>query len=195
MQGAACPVSSHPPFRTGLAAFTASGCWVRTRRSTLRSVSSSSPFRTVLATFTAHGSAPSVILHGHITTKRSFAFPQLSRVHSPVFPRSCVQLARSLDIPRLHRDASSLSTFAPVFPKARGLRHWALCPVRGFPTLRLLRPFRHFPKALGFRETFPPLYFPTSLGIPRKASRVRHVGLKRNDVGGVFLRAPSALSG
>jgi hypothetical protein len=40
-----------------------------------------------------------------------------------------------------------------------------------------------------------PSLLPTLLAIPGRLSRVRHGGLKRNAVGGVFLTAPSALCG
>lgn len=42
---------------------------------------------------------------------------------------------------------------------------------------------------------WPPSLLPIDLGTPGEASRVQHVGLKRNAVGGVFLLAPSALCG
>src|SRR5712692_8061443 len=41
----------------------------------------------------------------------------------------------------------------------------------------------------------PPSLLPIDLDIPGEASRVQHVGLQRNAVGGVFLVAPSALCG
>ena len=41
----------------------------------------------------------------------------------------------------------------------------------------------------------PPSLLPIDLAIPGEASRVQHVGLQRNAVGGVFLLAPSALCG
>ena len=41
----------------------------------------------------------------------------------------------------------------------------------------------------------PPSLLPIDLGTPGEASRVQHVGLNRNAVGGVFLLAPSALCG
>jgi len=40
-----------------------------------------------------------------------------------------------------------------------------------------------------------PLPTSTPLDIRQEASRVQHVGLKWNDLGGVFLRVPSALCG
>src|SRR4030095_3494198 len=42
---------------------------------------------------------------------------------------------------------------------------------------------------------WPPSLLPIALDIPGEASRVQHVGLKRNAGGGVFLVAPSALCG
>ena len=66
----------------------------------------------------------------------------------------------------------------------------------GVTVLGLLRPFRHFPMALVISEgVYPLLYFSTGLGIHRVVSRVRYVGLGQDDLGGVFLPAPSALCG
>jgi hypothetical protein len=67
--------------------------------------------------------------------------------------------------------------------------------VHGFPVRRLLCPIRLSPGVSTFRETFPSHYFPTALDIPRGVSRVRHVGLKQDGLGGTFLVAPSTLCG
>ena len=64
----------------------------------------------------------------------------------------------------------------------------------GLPVLRLLCPFRLFLVSLGFRWGLPYL-LSTPLIIPQEASRVRCVGLKQNDLGGVFLPVLTALCG
>src|SRR5262245_20662964 len=67
-------------------------------------------------------------------------------------------------------------------------------PVRGFPTLRLLCPFRLLMWHWRFRWALACL-LPTLLSIHHEVSRVQCVGLRRNDLGGVFLVAPSTLCG
>src|SRR5919198_5596932 len=88
----------------------------------------------------------------------------------------------------------SLSTFALVFSKAKGLRHqfpsWCTRLSRAPTTM----PYPTLPRALGFRWGLPYL-LPTPLGIPWEVSRVHHVGLQRDGVGSAFLMAPSALCG
>jgi hypothetical protein len=66
--------------------------------------------------------------------------------------------------------------------------------VDGFPVLRLLCPIRLLMEALEFRWAFAYL-LPTLLIILHEVSRVRRVGLKQNDLGGVFLPALTALCG
>jgi len=61
--------------------------------------------------------------------------------------------------------------------------------VRGFPTLRLPCPFRLAMEALEFRWALAYL-LPTFLSILPSVSRVRHVGLNRDDLGGAFPSAP-----
>ena len=109
---------------------------------------------------------------------------------SPTYPRPTAreQLARSLGT----LFATYLCT--PYFPR---LGAFALSPrpgVRGFPTLRLLCPIR-LPAGLWSLRWGLPSLLSTLLAIPGRLSRVRHGGLKRNAVGGVFLTAPSALCG
>jgi hypothetical protein len=66
--------------------------------------------------------------------------------------------------------------------------------VHGFPGLRLLCPIRLFLRALAFRWGLPCL-LPSRLDIPPEVSRVRHVGLQQDGLGGTFLVAPSTLCG
>ena len=87
--------------------------------------------------------------------------------------------------------------WVPLFRSFRRLGAFAISPhpgVRGFPAFRLLCPIRLFLKASGFRWALAYLRS-TTLRILQQVSRVRLVGLKRNDVGGVLLDAPSALCG
>ena len=87
--------------------------------------------------------------------------------------------------------------WVPLFRSFRRLGAFAFSPhpgVHGFPVLRLLCPIRLFLKASGFRWALAYLRS-TTLRILQQVSRVRLVGLKRNDVGGVLLDAPSALCG
>src|SRR5215475_7323014 len=88
----------------------------------------------------------------------------------------------------------SLSTFALVFSKAKGLRHqsssWCTRLSRALTTM----PYPTPPRALGFRWGLPYL-LPTPLSIPWAVSCVHHVGLKQDGVGSAFLLAPSALCG
>src|SRR5712691_8091413 len=104
------------------------------------------------------------------------------------------------------RLARSLSTFVPVFLKARGLRHWAswtpLCPCARLSRAPTTTPLPPLPLWLcgsrghwSFREALAPSLLPTDLRIPGEASRVQHGGLKQDVLGGVFLVAPSALCG
>ena len=123
----------------------------------------------------ASGSAPLIILHS-VTMKRRVPFRQFHR-YPPVY---------SL---RVH--------WVPLFPSSQRLGAFAFRPhpgVHGFPVLRLLCPIRLFLKAAGFRWALASLRS-TTLSILQQVSRVRLVGLKRNDVGGVWLDAPSALCG
>jgi len=64
----------------------------------------------------------------------------------------------------------------PLVPSFRRLGIFAFSShpgVRGFPTLWLRRPFRHFPRSLAFQRAFAPLLLPISLCIPKETSRVR----------------------
>jgi hypothetical protein len=64
--------------------------------------------------------------------------------------------------------------------------------VNGFPVLRLLCPLRLPVEALEFRWALAYL-LPTFLIILHGVSRVRRVGLKPNDVGGVLPEMPQPL--
>src|SRR2546425_2191815 len=102
------------------------------------------PLRTGRAAFTASGSAPAVLLHGHSTMKRSFAFLQ--------HPRS------------IHRGqlARSLGTFAPVFPQARGLRHGSSSPCARLsrPPTTLPHPTLREGVGVSLGSPFPPSHSP-----------------------------------
>jgi hypothetical protein len=90
--------------------------------------------------------------------------------------------------------ARSLGTFAPVFPKARGLRlqssSWRAQLAWTPTTLPPPTPVRTSGISLG--SCFPPLHCPSHSS---PISRVHHEGLKQNAVGGVLLNAPSPLWG
>ena len=90
--------------------------------------------------------------------------------------------------------ARSLGTFAPVFPKARGLRlqssSWCAQLSWAPTTMPHPTPVRTSGISLGSR--LPTLHFPWHSS---QGSRVHHEGLKRNAVGGVLLNAPSPLWG
>jgi hypothetical protein len=87
--------------------------------------------------------------------------------------------------------------WVPLVPSSHRRGAFAIRPhpgVRGLPTFRLLCPSRLFVRALAFRWGLPGL-LPTRLRIPHEASRVHHVGLKQDSLGGTFLVAPSTLCG
>ena len=105
-----------------------------------------------------------------------------ARVHEPIDWHN--QLAHS-----------RVATSCASTPKARGLR-------LGYPSPcgRRYRPQTTTPhppllSGIGISSGVSPFLLSTSLGILREASRVQCVRLKRNDGGGVFLAAPSALCG
>jgi hypothetical protein len=83
---------------------------------------------------------------------------------------------------------------APALPRLGAFAVGTTPRVDGVTVLRLLCPIRLSLRALAFRWGLPCL-LPTRLDIPQGVSRVQHGGLKRNDVGGVLLAAPSALCG
>ena len=185
-----------PPFGRGTLALTC--CrkrgWVGARRVALLYVSSRPPLRTVRAAFTAHGSAPLVNLPSK-AMKRRFPLRPPSQMPSsvlhplsPAYPLIWVQLARSLGtwfaVSLCTSSSQRLGAFA-ISPHPGG---------HGFPVRRLLCPIRLSVRALAFRWGLPSL-LPTRLPIPREVSRVRHGRLKRNEVGGVLLAAPSVLYG
>ena len=121
-----------------------------------------------------YGLAPAVLLRAR--TKRPFPFLQLRSA----FPADSLRVR-----------------WVPLFRSFRRLGAFAFSPhpdVHGFPVLRLLCPIRLFLKASGFRWALAYLRS-TTLSILQQVFRVRLVGLKRNDVGGVLLDAPSALCG
>ena len=84
------------------------------------------------------------------------------------------------------RTACAFAGYSLV-PSFRRLGAFAFSPhpgVHGFPVLRLLCPIRLFLVSSGFRWGLPYL-LSISLHIHKEVSRVRHVGLKRNALGGV----------
>src|SRR5215471_4757281 len=86
--------------------------------------------------------------------------------------------------------ARSLGTFGPVFPQARGLRHpsssWCTRLSRAPTTLPL--PTSQAGIGFSYGSRLPNSTILTSLpGI----SRVPTIGLNQDDLGGVFLGAPS----
>jgi hypothetical protein len=91
--------------------------------------------------------------------------------------------------------ARSLGTFAPVFPKARGLRLGYASPCGRLSRPRTTTPHPSLPKVIGVSSRVSPFLLSTLLPIPWEASRVHNEGLKRNAVGGVLLNAPSPLWG
>jgi hypothetical protein len=140
-------------------------------------VSSHPPLRTGLAAFTASGSAPSVILHGQTHHEASLRI-------SPAPPEStCGQLVRSL------------GTFAPVFPKARGLRQGECSPCGRRYRPPTTTPHPPLLSGIGMSSGVSPFLLSTSLGILRGASHVHSSGLLRRPVGGGLPTIPSALCG
>src|SRR5712691_643248 len=90
--------------------------------------------------------------------------------------------------------ARSLGPFAPVFPKARGLRlpssSWCAQLSWAPTTLPHPTPVRTSGVSLG--SHLPTLHFPSHSS---QVSRVHHEGLQQHAVGGVLLNAPSPLWG
>ena len=82
-----------------------------------------------------------------------------------------------------------------VLPKARGLRHGAYSPCVRLSRTPTTTPHPPLLEGIGISSRVSPFLLSTSLAILQEASRVRCGRLKRNDVGGVFLAAPSALCG
>ena len=128
--------------------------------------------------------------------KRPVPFRPHSQMHSsvlhplsPAYPPIRVQLARSLGT---WFAVYSLDFF---FPKARGLRHGECSPCGRRYRPPTTTPHPPLLSGIGISSGVSPFLLSTSLRILREASRVRCVRLKRNDVGGVFLAAPSALCG
>ena len=91
--------------------------------------------------------------------------------------------------------ARSLGTFAPVFPKARGLRLGYASPCERRYRPLTTTPHPSLPKVIGVSSRVSPFLLSTLLPIPGEASRVHHGGLKQNAVGGVLLNTPSPLWG
>src|SRR3989442_1373172 len=124
--------------------------WVGTRRVAFRHVSSSPPLRTGLAAFTASGSTPLVNLHGatmkHLFPFRRH--PQdftrvLSHFAGIHENHSRGQLTRSLGTVF----ADSLCT--PYFQRLGAFAKGSIPRVDGVTVLRLLRPIRHSSQASG----------------------------------------------
>ena len=148
--------------------------WVGTRRVALRYVSSSPRL------------APCVRLSPH-TAQHLWSFSMdIHEASVPISPApQCIprgQLARSL------------GTFVPIFPKARGLRlqssSW--CTWLSHAPTPMPHPTPQEGIGISYGSRLPTS---TCLGILPEVSRVHTVGRKRDDVGGVFLDAPSALCG
>ena len=121
-----------------------------------------------------YGLAPTVPLRAR--TKRSLPFRQL---HS-AFPVDSL--------------ARSLGTFGPVFPQARGLRHESSssCGQLSCPQTTMPHPTPHEVLGVSYSSRLPTS---TLLPMLHEVSRVHIVRLKRDDVGGAFSFAPSALCG
>ena len=94
------------------------------------------------------------------------------------------QLAHSRDTPSCSRT-----------PKARGLRQGEYSPCGRRYRPPTTTPHPPLLSGIGISSGVSPFLLSTSLHILRDASRVQHGRLKRNDVGGVLLAAPSALCG
>src|SRR6266446_6211849 len=84
----------------------------------------------------------------------------------------CSSLKRPFPFPLLHGCPSVYSLRVrkvPLFRSSRRLGAFALSPhpgVHSFPVLRLLRPFRHFLRTLGFRPGSPLFYCPLPCTCP-----------------------------
>ena len=90
--------------------------------------------------------------------------------------------------------ARSLGTFVPIFPKARGLCHQCTSWCTRLSRAPTIMPLPTSQEGIGFSYGS---RLPTStiLTILPGISRVPIVGLNQDDLGGVFLGAPSALCG
>ena len=90
--------------------------------------------------------------------------------------------------------ARSLGTFGPVFPQARGLRLQSSSWCTRLSRAPTIMPLPTSQEGIGFSSGS---RLPTSTILPilPGISRVPIVGLNQDDVGGVFLGAPSALCG
>jgi hypothetical protein len=113
-------------------------------------------------------------------------------VFNPISP-TCPHTTRA----QLARSLGTLFATYLCTPYFLRLGAFAISPypgVDGFPVLRLLCPIRLLMKSLEFRWALACL-LPTLLSILHEVSRVPTVGLKQDDLGGVFLGTPSALCG
>ena len=150
------------------------------------------PFRTGLATLTASGSAPEVLLHARHGASVSILVAStdvrlcLIPFHQPTLNEGTACAFAGYFVRHL-----------PLYSILPRLGAFAISPhpgVDGFPVLRLLCPIRLLMKSLEFRWALACL-LPTLLSILHEVSRVPTVGLKQDDLGSVFLGAPSALCG
>ena len=114
-------------------------------------------------------------------------------VRSRSVPSHFLSIHRYRDFPRVQL-ARSLSTFVPVFPKARGLRLGCSSPCRRLSRPQTPTPHPPPPRDLGIASGVSPFLLSTCLVMPREVSRVQHGRRKRNDGGGVFLSLPLPLS-
>jgi hypothetical protein len=154
--------------------------WVGARRVALLYVSSRPPLRTGLTAFTVSGSAPLVDLHGatmkHLCPFRRH--PQ-DFTHV-CFHFASIHEITLVDSLRVRGVLCSPPTLCTSYFQRLGAFAVSPHPgVRGFPTLRLLCPIRLFVRALACRWGLPSL-LPTRLDIPYEVSRVRCRSLKRN---------------
>ena len=88
--------------------------------------------------------------------------------------------------------ARSLGTFGPVFPQARGLRHQSSSCCTWLSHAPTTMPHPTLWRALAFRWGLPCL-LPTRLHIPQAVSRVHHVGLNQDGLGGTCAAWPRPL--
>ena len=160
----------------------------------MRHVSSRPPFSTGRAAFTASGAAPEVLLHVEhgASVSISVAFTDVHLCLIP-FPQ-----------PTLANSEGTACAFAgycvrhvplySVLPQARGLRHQSSswCTQLSWAQTIMPHPTPQEGIGISYGSRLPTS---TCLGILPEVSRVHTVGLKRDDVGGVFLDAPSALCG
>ena len=110
-------------------------------------------------------------------------------VKSRSVPSHFLSIHRYRNFPRVQL-ARSLSTFVPVFPKARGLRLGSASPCRRLSRPQTTTPHPPPPRDLGISSGVSPFLLSTCLGTPQEVSRVQPGRLEWNDTGGVFISLP-----